>query len=60
MESNALIITRDEELRKKMKAELDNLLQYTKPVTLEDFQSDPERHVGTGVKIATSILGKKL
>lgn len=41
-----------------MKAELDNLLQYTKPVTLEDFQSDPERHVGTGVKIATSILGK--
>lgn len=43
-----------------MKAELDNLLQYTKPVTLEDFQSDPERHVGTGVKIATSILGKKL
>ena len=60
LESNALIITRDEELRKKMKAELDNLLQYTKPVTLEDFQSDPERHVGTGVKIATSILGKKL
>ncbi|CAI7055525.1 ASB_collapsed_G0005770.mRNA.1.CDS.1 [Saccharomyces cerevisiae] len=60
LESNALIITRDEELRKKMKAELDNLLQYTKPVTLEDFQSDPKRHIGTGVKIATSVLGKKL
>ena len=43
-----------------MKAELDNLLKYTKAVNLKDFQSDPERHVGTGVKIATSVLGKKL
>ncbi|CAI4056527.1 hypothetical protein SKDZ_03G0600 [Saccharomyces kudriavzevii ZP591] len=60
LESNALIITKDEELKNKMKAELDNLLQYTKPVTLKDFQSDPERHVGAGVKIATSVLGKKL
>lgn len=60
LESNALIITKDEELRNKMKGELNDLLQYTKPVTLEDFKSDPERHVGTGVKIATSVLGKKL
>lgn len=60
LESNALIVTRDDELRDKMKSELENILRYTKPVSLDDFKNDPERKVGTGVKIATSILGSKL
>ncbi|GAV54444.1 hypothetical protein ZYGR_0AL01760 [Zygosaccharomyces rouxii] len=60
LESNALIVTKDEELRNKMRSELENLLKYTKSVNLDDFKNDPERKVGPGVKIATSILGSKL
>ncbi|CAR30874.1 hypothetical protein ZYGR_0P01760 [Zygosaccharomyces rouxii] len=60
LESNALIVTRDEELRDKMRNELENLLKYTKSINLDDFKNDPGRKVGTGVKIATSILGSKL
>lgn len=60
LESNALIVTRDDELKDKMKNEIDNLSRYTKTVSLNDFENDPERKVGTGVKLATSILGSKL
>lgn len=60
LESNALIVTRDDELRDKMRSELENLLKYTKPISLDHFKNDPERKIGRGVKIATSILGSKL
>lgn len=60
LESNAVILTKDQELRDKMQQELDCLLEHTKEVTLEDFQSDPHRKVSTGVKIATYLLGKRL
>lgn len=60
LESNALIVTTDEELKDKMKDELNNLLKYAEPVNLDNFKDEPDRHVSTGVKIATAVLGSKL
>lgn len=60
LESNAIIITKDKELRHKMQKELENLTQHTKVVTLDDFKNDPARRVSTGIKIATTFLGTKL
>ena len=37
MESNAIIITKDEELKKKMKGEIDHIMKDVKELTLEDF-----------------------
>lgn len=59
LESNALIITKDEELKKSMKEEVDNLLQHTSEVELKDF-TDGKRKVNYGVKLATNILTKML
>ncbi|AQZ15405.1 PGS1 (YCL004W) [Zygosaccharomyces parabailii] len=60
LETNALIVTTDKELRDKMKNELNNLIKYTKPVNLSNFENEPERKISVGVKIATAILGSKL
>lgn len=60
LESDSIIITSDNELRYKMKNELDNILQYTEDVSLNNFKEDPERHIGLKVKVATSILKGKL
>lgn len=60
LESNAIIMTKDEDLRNSMRQELDNLLKNTEIVTLDDFKRDPHRKVSTGVKIATLFLGKRL
>lgn len=60
LESNAVILTRDEELRDKMQQELDSLLEHTEEVTLGDFDKEPHRKVSTGVKVATYLLGKRL
>lgn len=59
LETNALIITKDEELKKAMKNEIDNLLEHTSEVKLEDF-TEGKRKVSLGVKLATSILTKML
>ena len=37
LESNAIIITKDEELKKKMKGEIDHIMKDVKELTLEDF-----------------------
>lgn len=38
LESNAVIITKDPDLKKRMKAEIDNLMTHANELTLEDFQ----------------------
>ncbi|QLL32122.1 hypothetical protein HG536_0C02910 [Torulaspora globosa] len=60
LESNAVILTRDNQLRDEMQQELNNLLQNTKKVNLEDFRNEPHRKVNSGVKLATFFLGKRL
>ncbi|QLQ82529.1 hypothetical protein HG537_0H02910 [Torulaspora globosa] len=60
LESNAVILTRDNQLRNEMQRELDKLLLNTKKVNLEDFRNEPHRKVGSGVKLATFFLGRRL
>lgn len=60
LESNAVILTRDNQLRNEMQQELDKLLQNTKKVSLEDFRNEPHRKVSSGVKLATLFLGRRL
>lgn len=38
LESNAIIITKDEGLKLKMKQEIDHLMEHAKELTLEDFE----------------------
>lgn len=38
LESNAIIITKDESLKLRMKHEIDHLLEHTKELTLSDFE----------------------
>lgn len=38
LESNAIIITKDEDLKHQMKAEIENLMTFAEPLTLEDFK----------------------
>lgn len=38
LESNAIIITKDQDLKKRMKAEIDDLMTNAQQLTLEDFQ----------------------
>ncbi|CAH2350088.1 CDP-diacylglycerol--glycerol-3-phosphate 3-phosphatidyltransferase [[Candida] railenensis] len=38
LESNAIIITKDAELKRNMKLEINNLMKYADPLTLKDFE----------------------
>lgn len=38
LESNAIILTKDEDLKRQMKAEIENLMTFADPLTLDDFQ----------------------
>ena len=60
LESNVVVLTRDNELQGLIRSELDNLLSHCHLVTLHDFEVDKERHIGRGVKIATYLLSKRL
>ncbi|CCK71907.1 CDP-diacylglycerol--glycerol-3-phosphate 3-phosphatidyltransferase KNAG_0I01160 [Huiozyma naganishii CBS 8797] len=60
LESDAIVVTTDPELRREMQGEVQHLLEDTKRVTLDDFNRDSDRYVSAGVKLATSILGKRL
>lgn len=59
LESNAIVITRDPQLKEAMKKELDNILEHTTELNLEDFK-EKDRRIPTGVVWATKILGKRL
>lgn len=56
LESNAVVITLDEELKAKMQTEIDNLKSNTRELGLKDYERERRSH--WGVKIATGILTK--
>lgn len=60
LESNAIIVTKDEKLKEDMQKEVEHLLSDTREVKLEDFSKESDRKVSPGVKIATKILGNRL
>ena len=60
LESNIVILTKNESLQNELRNELNHLFKNTKDVTLNDFKEDPEKHVKPGVKIATKLLGRRL
>ncbi|KAI0467980.1 hypothetical protein F4859DRAFT_221415 [Xylaria cf. heliscus] len=55
LEAGALIVTRDEDLKKRLGAEQRWLQEFAKPVTLDDFATN-ERRVGLNVRIAMWIV----
>ncbi|ODV63972.1 CDP-diacylglycerol--glycerol-3-phosphate 3-phosphatidyltransferase ASCRUDRAFT_73700 [Ascoidea rubescens DSM 1968] len=59
LESNAVIVTKDENLKQQMQNEVDNIMQNTKKLSIEDFEKD-NRHISKGVILATKLLGNKL
>ena len=60
LESNIVILTKNDFLQNELRNELNHLLKHTRDVTLNDFRNDPEKHVKPSVKIATKLLGKRL
>ncbi|KAK9448522.1 uncharacterized protein V1518DRAFT_419183 [Limtongia smithiae] len=58
LESNALIVTRDPELRRQMCAEMRHLQEYAREMSEKDFKTD--RQSGWGLKLALSVLGSML
>ncbi|QPG74685.1 hypothetical protein FOA43_002018 [Brettanomyces nanus] len=59
LEINAIVITKDSELKAKMKKEVDHLCKHTSVMTLKDFQRH-DRHISPGVKVAATVLGNML
>lgn len=53
---NALVITRNEELKEKLKYEVQNLESFTTNKKLEDF----DRNVGWGVRFLVWLFEKQL
>lgn len=60
IETNAIVLTKDDELKTAMQAEVDNILKNTTEVTLDVFKNDEDRKISPGVKLATKILGGRL
>ncbi|SCU98907.1 LADA_0H16094g1_1 [Lachancea dasiensis] len=60
LESNAVIVTKDSDLKDKMQEEVDNLMANTKVITTHNFEAEHERQVSLGVRVATKIVGKRL
>lgn len=60
LESNVVILTKDEQLQQKIGSEASHLLKHCKEVTLQNFKEDEDKQVGMGVKMATKMLGKRL
>ncbi|VEU22295.1 DEKNAAC103569 [Brettanomyces naardenensis] len=59
LETNAIVITKDPELKSRMKQEVDHLCKHTTTLTLADFKK-PERRISPGVKAASMILSNML
>ncbi|KAK9239957.1 hypothetical protein V1525DRAFT_417086 [Lipomyces kononenkoae] len=59
LESNCIIVTRDEDLRSKMSDEIQHLRQFTREMKEESYKSN-DRRVGWGVKAALAVLGGML
>ncbi|KAI9843478.1 MAG: CDP-diacylglycerol--glycerol-3-phosphate 3-phosphatidyltransferase [Sclerophora amabilis] len=55
LEMNALVVTRNEDLKRRLGAEQEWLQEHAKPVGIDDFTT-PERRVGIRVRIAMWIV----
>lgn len=62
LETNVVLVTRNEELKQKMQAEINNITEHTKQLTLKDFENvkDEDRQIHWGVKVAANLLNKGL
>jgi CDP-diacylglycerol--glycerol-3-phosphate 3-phosphatidyltransferase len=56
LEMNALIVTKDEDLKKRLGAEVNWLQENSQKVTIEDFQRT-ERRVSLKVRLALWLVG---
>lgn len=62
LETNVVLVTKDQELKEKMQGEIDNIKKHTRQLTLKDFDDnkDPDRQIPFGVKVAAKIVGNGL
>jgi CDP-diacylglycerol--glycerol-3-phosphate 3-phosphatidyltransferase len=56
IEMNALVVTKDEDLKKRLGSEIEWLKEDSKAVTIEDFQRT-ERRVSLKVRLALWLVG---
>lgn len=56
LEMNALVVTKDEDLKNRLAQEVEHLQQNSKPVTIQDFQRT-ERRVSLKVRISLWLVG---
>lgn len=59
LETNVVLITKDEDLKSQMAGEIENLMTFTKEIKLEDFEHN-ERRISKGVVLATKLVGGKM
>ena len=62
LESNVLVVTRDEGLRRRLEEEVGALMEGTKDVSIEDFRK-ANRRVGLQVRVAmwlVKVMGGQL
>lgn len=56
IEMNALVVTKDDDLKKRLGSEIEWLKEDSKAVTIEDFQRT-ERRVSLKVRLALWLVG---
>lgn len=59
LETNALIVTTDEELKRQLQQEIDHIEKYTTKKSLKDYDQE-DRQVKTWVKVVAYFIGDKL
>ncbi|CAI5760380.1 unnamed protein product [Candida verbasci] len=60
LESNAIVITKNEELKQKMKFEIDNLMKYANELTLDDFRPKKQNQVENDKELDTVVIKETL
>ncbi|KAG7194003.1 CDP-diacylglycerol--glycerol-3-phosphate 3-phosphatidyltransferase [Scheffersomyces spartinae] len=60
LETNAIVVTKDPELKKAMKGEIDNIMEHALQLNAEDFTEEKGRKLSSGVKWAVKLVGDKL
>lgn len=51
LESNAIVVTKDPDLKKRMRAEIENLMTHAHELTLDDFKPKVQQNTGAEPKI---------
>lgn len=58
LETNALVITKDQVLQDEMKNEIKNLQEYSRPVTLQDCDQELTKRCSIKARVIASLFGK--